>query len=44
MTPGMIGTSMPLARAAATKSKYILLSKYSCVIKKLAPASTFVFR
>jgi hypothetical protein len=44
MIPGMIGTSMPAARAAGTKSKYRLLSKKSWVIRKLAPASTLVFR
>jgi len=44
MTPGMIGTSMPAARARSTKSKYSSLSKNSCVIRNRAPAATFSFR
>ncbi len=41
MMPGTIGTATPAARARATNSKYTRLSKNSCVIRKLAPASTF---
>ncbi len=44
ITPAMIGTSIPIARAAATKSKYTWLSKKSWVVRNEAPASTFCFR
>ena len=41
MIPGMIGTSIPAARASSTNRKYSSLSKNSCVIRNDAPASTF---
>jgi hypothetical protein len=44
MMPGMIGTSIPMSRARATKSQYEALSKNSCVIRKRAPASTFALQ
>ena len=41
MIPGMIGTSIPAARASSTKRKYSSLSKNSCVIRNETPLSTF---
>ena len=44
MMPGMIGTSIPAARASSTKRKYSSLSKNSCVIRNEAPLSTLSLR
>ncbi len=44
MIPGMIGTSIPAARASSTKRKYSSLSKNSCVIRNEAPLSTLLRR
>ena len=44
ITPGMIGTSIPTRRAAESQSKNTWLSKNSCVIRNVSPASTLVFR
>ena len=40
MIPGMIGTSIPPARASSTNRKYSSLSKNSWVIRNEAPRPT----
>ena len=44
MIPGMIGTSIPTARASSTNRKYASLSKNSWVIRNETPLSTFCLR
>ena len=44
MMPGMIGTSIPTARASSTNRKYASLSKNSWVIRNETPLSTFCLR
>ena len=40
MIPGMIGASIPAARASSTNRKYISLSKNRLVIRNETPASS----